>query len=88
MTLFPAVLYIKVESHNIRDPVQYATFTFTIIETCKLLKKKKEEYVMIAFLSFFRRDNAIVNDTILTFMECNGIPPGCHGNLQKQTPVN
>lgn len=83
MTLFPAVVYIKVESHNIRDPVQCATFTFTIIETCKQLK----EYV-IAFLSFFRRENAIVNDTILTFMECNGIPPGCHGNLQKQTPVN
>ncbi len=43
---------------------------------------------VIAFLSFFRRENAIVKDTIGTFMESNGIPPGCHGNLHMQTPLN
>lgn len=84
---FSAALYIKVDSHNIRDSSSiynlYVHYNWDMQAT-----EKSKKNMGLRFFLFSRRENAMVNETILTFMECNGIPPGCHGNLQKQTPVN
>lgn len=84
MPLFSSTLYKSIESLSVKHPGSLRSLCMH----CNWDMRGIEKKFAIVFLYFFRRENGIVNDTMVTFMEWNGIPPGCHGNLQKQTPVN